>query len=428
MSAVPPFSVLLLAASVMLPGSASEPDSLVGRVREQPTAGRARRCVTINRILYDAPGRDSSRNKSLNKEWIQLTNSCKAAMTLDGWTIHNSSGRVYRFRNYRLVGGGLVRIYTGKGSSTETYRYWGRKRHVWKNARGKARLTNPNGRRVDACSYRGRSSGHVLCARYAPPSTESEHASFRVECPFSHRKKVDPVVSPGPKGTESAHIHDFFGNRSVDSDSTYRSMLKAGTTCGLSADKAGYWVPSLMDQQGRFVQPELMLIYYRPRPIEHGTTITFPPDFRAVAGGVGTYPHAYWTCDGQSDSSLGTRAMKPPDCGSADLKLHVYFPSCWDGLRSDSRNHRSHLAYAFDDDDHTSTDISDDKCPRSHPVKVPQLHVRVVYPVGDGPSYHLSDHTTAPHADFWNTWRQRPFERLVERCLRAGVSCELQED
>ena len=263
---------------------------------------------------------------------------------------------------------------------------------------------------------------------YPPPSTESSFGRFRVECLFSHRAQVDPIVKPGPKGTLSAHMHDFLGNTSTDSDSTYGSMLAAGTTCGLSTDTAGYWVPSLVGPDGAFVEPDRMIIYYRNRPIDYGTTTPFPPDFRMIAGGIGTYPHAYWTCEGQSDSSLETRAQTPPDCGTARLKLHVYFPSCWDGVNIDSTNHRSHVAYAFDESDGTSTDISDDMCPASHPVKIPQVHLRVIFPVSNGPQYRLSDGTLAPHADFWNTWNQAELERQVRDCLHAGVNCELLED
>src|SRR5680860_534088 len=234
------FGVILIIASVVVPASASEFTSNHTGSREPSNYGRFTRCITINRIVYDAPGRDRMKRASLNGEWIQLSNSCPAAKSLEGWRLRNSRGKAYRFRDYTLVGGGLVRIYTGKGATTQTYRHWGRQRHVWNNRRDNARLTNAKGGRVHVCSYRGRSAGHVLCSRYAAPSTESEHASFRVECPFSHRKQVDPIVAPGPKGTQSAHIHDFFGNESVDSNSTYQSMLKAPTTCGLSADKAGY--------------------------------------------------------------------------------------------------------------------------------------------------------------------------------------------
>ncbi len=51
-------------------------------------------------------------------------------------------------------------------------------------------------------------------------------------------------MNPGPSGTPSGHMHEFFGNVSTDSDSTYDSMIAAGITCGLSADTAGCWIPS----------------------------------------------------------------------------------------------------------------------------------------------------------------------------------------
>src|SRR5688500_2304305 len=62
----------------------------------------------------------------------------------------------------------------------------------------------------------------------AAPSAEGS-GLFIVNCPFSHRKQVDPIVKPGPSGTLSGHMHDFMGNRSVDSNSTYQSMSAAGT-------------------------------------------------------------------------------------------------------------------------------------------------------------------------------------------------------
>jgi hypothetical protein len=261
-----------------------------------------------------------------------------------------------------------------------------------------------------------------------PPSTEEEFGRFRVECDFSHRAQVDPIVNPGPAGTPSAHMHDFFGNTSTGSESTYSSMISAGTTCPFSPDTAGYWVPSLLDEHDEYIEPELMIVYYRNRPIEYGTTTVFPADFRMIAGGAGTHPHAYWTCDGQSDGALETRAPSPPDCGGDRVKLQVFFPSCWDGTRIDSANHRDHVAYAFDEDDGTSTDIGDDVCPASHPVKIPQLHLRVIYPEQDGASYHLSDHAPIAHADFWNTWDQAELEQAVVDCLRGGRNCDQLRD
>lgn len=225
-------------------------------------------------------------------------------------------------------------------------------------------------------------------------------------------------------------MHDFFGNTTVNANSTYQSMLAGGTTCGLSADKAGYWAPSLVRiSDGQVVTPTHMIIYYRNRPEDYGTTNVFPPDFRLVAGGPNSgTPHAYWTCDGESDGGLSTRKVSPPNCGSAVVKAHVFFPSCWDGRNIDSADHRSHMAYAFDADDGTSTDIGDDTCPASHPHKLPQLHVRVFYPVTNATLYRLADGAPVPHMDFWNTWDQSVLEREIIRCLRGGLECDELSD
>src|SRR5215207_4500857 len=52
-------------------------------------------------------------------------------------------------------------------------------------------------------------------------------ASFVVRCDFSHRKQVDPIVSPGVK--KSFHMHDFFGNTNTNRNSTLKSLRAGGT-------------------------------------------------------------------------------------------------------------------------------------------------------------------------------------------------------
>jgi uncharacterized protein DUF1996 len=233
---------------------------------------------------------------------------------------------------------------------------------------------------------------------------------FIVRCKLSHTKQVDPIVNPGPPGTMSGHMHDFFGNNSTDSFSTYNSMIASTTTCGLSGDKAGYWAPSLVAPNGSLVKPVGMLVYYRNNPVRYGTTTAFPKDFRMIAGGVGTGPpNVGWSCDQQALSMVAT----PPSCGSQKMVAHVRFPSCWDGKSLDSPTHRSHVAYAVNN-----------KCPSTHPVKVPEIFLHVRYPNGvSGSSYRLSDGTVTPHMDFWNTWDQATLERLVRDCLQAGRDC-----
>jgi hypothetical protein len=247
-------------------------------------------------------------------------------------------------------------------------------------------------------------------ATYPPPSTETAKALFIVNCPFSHRKQVDPIVAPGPSGTPSAHMHDFLGNRSVDSNSTYASANAAGTTCAFSGDTAGYWVPTLVAPNGSYVTPRRALVYYRNNPVKYGTTTAFPPDFRLIAGGVGTGPpNVGWSCEQDASNMQAT----PVSCGSGIMVLHVKFPNCWNGVTTDSSNHRSHVTYP-----------TGSSCPSSHPVKVPEIFLHVRFPPGaSGSGYKLSDGTLTPHADFWNTWQQSKLESLVSSCLRAGKSC-----
>lgn len=241
----------------------------------------------------------------------------------------------------------------------------------------------------------------------AAPSAEAK-GLFIVNCPFSHRKQVDPIVSFGQP--VSGHMHDFMGNRSIDFNSTFASASPASTTCALSGDRAGYWSPSLVAPNGTFVQVRRALVYYRNTPAKYGTTTPFPPDFRMVAGGVGVGPpNAGWSCEQDAANMQAT----PVSCGSGLMVLHVRFPSCWDGRNTDSPDHRSHVRYA-----------SSSSCPASHPVKVPEVFLHVRYaPGASGSAYRLSDGTQSPHADFWNTWVQSSLVQKVNECLRAGKNC-----
>ena len=222
-------------------------------------------------------------------------------------------------------------------------------------------------------------------------------------------------------------MHDFFGNSSIVASSTYASMRAAASNCTVSGDRAGYWSPSLLTPDKERVQPERAIFYYRNRPVDYRRTVAFPPDFRMVAGG--SYPNAYWTCDGESDAGFSSRKRTIPDCGEGGkIKLHVFFPSCWDGERSDSRDHRSHVAYGLDEEGRVAG-TDPDRCPQSHPVKIPQLDFRVLYDVSDGSDYRLSSGGVIPHADFWNTWVQSDLQDLVTECLAvAGEACGLAED
>ncbi len=72
--------------------------------------------MEISAVKADSPGR----NNRSHKEWVELTNTTRHAINLDGWTLEDESGKTYTFDDYRLVGRATVRIHAGIGRDTRT--------------------------------------------------------------------------------------------------------------------------------------------------------------------------------------------------------------------------------------------------------------------------------------------------------------------
>ncbi|MDR6980958.1 hypothetical protein J2X68_007700 [Streptomyces sp. 3330] len=119
----------------------------------------SRPAVEISKVQYDSPGRDDRSNRSLNKEWVELTNNTRRSVNLDGWTLKDESGHTYTFDHYRLAGRATVRIHTGEGRDTRTDLYQDRRAYVWNNDHDTATLRNDRGRLVDDESWGHRRGG-----------------------------------------------------------------------------------------------------------------------------------------------------------------------------------------------------------------------------------------------------------------------------
>jgi hypothetical protein len=240
---------------------------------------------------------------------------------------------------------------------------------------------------------------------------QGRDGQFVVECAWSHSSFDDPIVHPGHAG--ASHRHDFFGNTATAAGSTYERLLASGTTCHQRLDTAAYWAPSLLAADGTPIVPIGSTAYYRVGPgIEADRVEAYPPDLRMVGGGdtaAGPEAAAAWTC-----RAGASRAAVPPECGAtAGLELSVVFADCWDGVASDSEDHRAHVAYS-----------DSDGCPSSHPVPIPQLELVVDYGVVDVAGLALSSGpVSSAHADFWNAWNQRKLETEVDACLRRQQVC-----
>ncbi len=209
------------------------------------------------------------------------------------------------------------------------------------------------------------------------PADASGSPGWLVTCTAVHSLQDDPVVHPGMSGM--SHLHDFIGNPTTISDSTYR---------------ANNLVP------GTKVMP-------------------FPADLRMVAGNsMATSAtqnpklgkEIYWGC---SDNSTGKLIAPPPSCATGIVTLHVGFPNCWDGVLTHS-NDTAHLAYP-----------KSGYCPSGFPRALPRVIERWEYPVGTrtGTVTLSSGAPYTAHGDFWNTWNQTRLVSLVAYCLNKNIDC-----
>ncbi|WP_327175879.1 lamin tail domain-containing protein [Streptomyces sp. NBC_01335] len=135
-----------LLAAAALPASADGHDRGHDRVKPAP-----RSSVVLGKVQYDSPGRDNRSNRSLNDEWVTVTNTSRQAVNLRGWTLTDESRRTYRF-DLRLAGRSSVRVHTGVGRDSRTDVYQDRNNYVWDNS-DTATLRDSRGRKADEKSW-----------------------------------------------------------------------------------------------------------------------------------------------------------------------------------------------------------------------------------------------------------------------------------
>ncbi|MFB6584023.1 lamin tail domain-containing protein [Streptomyces sp. NPDC056402] len=109
--------------------------------------------VEISRVQADSPGRDDRSNRSLNSEWVEITNTTRDGINLRGWTLRDSDGNRYRFDNVRIGARATIRIHTGNGRDTRTDLFQDRRDYVWDNGSDTAILRDDRGRTVDTESW-----------------------------------------------------------------------------------------------------------------------------------------------------------------------------------------------------------------------------------------------------------------------------------
>jgi hypothetical protein len=146
-----------LAAAALAAGALVSVAALPATAADHARPARAK--VEISAVQYDSPGRDDRSNRSLNSEWVELTNTSRSAVNLDGWVLRDESGHRYTFDHYRLAGRATVRVHTGVGRDTRTDLYQDRRAYVWNNDHDTATLRDDRGRFIDDESWGHRRGG-----------------------------------------------------------------------------------------------------------------------------------------------------------------------------------------------------------------------------------------------------------------------------
>jgi hypothetical protein len=236
-----------------------------------------------------------------------------------------------------------------------------------------------------------------------------DNVEFITVCKFSHFGPNDPIVFP--RHPSMSHDHSFFGNVTTNAYTTLSTLRRGATTCQRPEDTASYWAPTLLLGDKR-VDPVEADVYYRRSTLAR--VRPFPPGLKIVAGNsLARKPQnlhvVFWNCSTEPTNA----SVTPPSCATPSLHVHVRFPNCWDGTRVDSPDHKSHMAYS-----------EKGRCPRTHPVAVPQIMLIIQYPIADEKPLQLASFGVfSGHADFFNGWQQSELKRLTDYCLNALRAC-----
>lgn len=191
-----------------------------------------------------------------------------------------------------------------------------------------------------------------------------------------HRNSDNVVSSPGVPGA-AHHMHDYVGNLTTHAFSTDQSLQGGGTTCP-NGDLSTYYWPVLRVAH-RIVEPsQVRIAFYgngltevvaMPRMLRMSTG-----DARAMTNG-GKHARARWSCSGAPDRVT----TGYPLCPDGQQVIRTFtFPSCWDGLRTDSPNHRDHVVFP----------APSGACPpKTFPI--PQLEITLSYRLPHGVRYRI---------------------------------------
>ena len=246
--------------------------------------------------------------------------------------------------------------------------------------------------------------------------------AFRFFCYSGQIQSADPLVVPNMPG--ASHMHNFFGNTGANAYSTYKSLRTAGgSTCGTDQAnpvwRTGYWFPAMLNGRGGIVTAATINVYYKRAPVGSvdcsgiesgtGTCVRMPHGLTMIWGyNMATMqadPSVRWSCRARfgsefTDGGDNTVPFRGPSYNSGSPTTEINFshlqalrdagacpanasivistpaPSCWDGTRVRSPDHRAHVKAATG-----SAGLFHGKCPSTHPYHFVDLSLQIYFDV-----------------------------------------------
>jgi len=280
--------------------------------------------------------------------------------------------------------------------------------------------------------------------------------AFRFLCNAGALAYDDPIVYPGQPG--KSHLHQFYGNTSVNASSTYESLRQSGdSTCMSPLNRSAYWMPAMLNGRGSAVRPDYVAIYYKRRPITdpkcsltsgdpqaEGNCVPLPNGLKFIFGYdmlTGKIPTGdlWFNCQGAGavPGHYADIVDAAKNCPSgAQLGAIIEAPSCWDGKNLDSANHRDHVAYA------SYGTWGYKKCPSTHPYVIPSFTLGAWYTVDDTldrsgtwtagktVTWSLSSDSMTGgrpgstfHADWFGAWDNTIMGMWMDNCINKMLNC-----
>ena len=275
----------------------------------------------------------------------------------------------------------------------------------------------------------------ILGGAPIPPSAAPDVVgAFRFICQAGQLLKDDPIVWPGQPGKAHA-LHQFFGNLSADTNSTFASLRAKGeSTCMNELNRSAYWMPAMINAALDVIRPDFISVYYKRRPASDPdcrrmakACVGLPNGMKLIAGfdhdRTGPQPAEnrvfHWRCAATSEIHRDNLTDALADCGGAGQVLGtVNFGSCWNGA-ADSTDHRSHVV-------HLVRDVNSglEQCPAGYDQIIPELTQTMAWTVAkaDGAVRLSSDPATGKagttlHADYMPAWDEPTLAGAMANCI-----------